>query len=139
METIATEPAPLDDRYFEFVRQYPLELLRDDRDLDHAMVVVDELLDKAELSVGEREYLAVLSLLIADYERGHISLPGVTPVDLLKHLMEENNLTQADVAPLFGGNRSIISEVLSAKRTLALSHIRQLSTYFGLPADLFIQ
>lgn len=63
--------------------------------------------------------------------------PPVSGVDVLRHLMEEHNLTQAELAPLFGG-RSAISEVLAGKRRLNLTHITRLSERFGLPADAFI-
>ena len=113
-------------------------MIRNDEELDQAIAVVDDLLDRPEISSDEREYLAVLGLLIEEYERTHVELPEVTSVDLLRHLMEENGLTQSDLAPLFGGNRSIVSEVLNGKRRLALSHVQRLADYFGLPADLFI-
>lgn len=56
----------------------------------------------------------------------------------LRYLRAENALTQADLAPLFGGP-SVISEVLAGKRRLALSHIARLAAHFGLPADVFIE
>ncbi len=39
--------------------------------------------------------------------------------------------------PIFG-TPSIVSEVLSGKRRLALTHIRRLAARFGVPADVFI-
>jgi HTH-type transcriptional regulator/antitoxin HigA len=113
-------------------------MIRDEEELDQAIAVVDELLDRPELSSDERDYLAVIGLLIEDYERTHVERPTVSGVDLLRHLMEENGLTQRDLAPLFGDNRSIVSEVLNGKRRLALSHVQRLAEYFGLPADMFI-
>ena len=55
----------------------------------------------------------------------------------MRHLMEENGLSQTDLAPLFGG-RSVISDVLAAKRRLNLTHITRLAERFGLPVDVFI-
>lgn len=71
------------------------------------------------------------------YERDHVDIPPVSGVEALRHLMEENGLTQADLADLFGG-KSVVSEVLSGKRTLSKSHVRKLSERFGLPADVFL-
>jgi HTH-type transcriptional regulator/antitoxin HigA len=51
--------------------------------------------------------------------------------------MEENRLKQSDLAPLFG-SPSIISEVLSGKRRLALAHMERLAEHFGLPITVFI-
>ena len=138
MATTTRQPTPPSEDYLELVRLFPPRMIRDDAELDRAIAVVDELLDRPKRSSDEREYLAVLGLLIEDYERTHVELPGVTGVELLRHLMEENGLTQSDLAPLFGGNRSIVSEVLHGKRGLALSHVQRLAEYFGLPSDLFI-
>lgn len=128
----------LSNDYLALSRAFPPRMIRDDEELEQAISVVDELLDRPDLSSDARDYLAVLGLLIEDYERTHVELPAVTGVELLRHLMEENGLTQSDLAPLFGGNRSVVSEVLNGKRRLALSHVQRLADYFGLPADLFI-
>jgi len=138
MATTMQRPTPPSEGYLKLVRAFPPRMIRNDEELDQAIAVVDDLLDRPEISSDEREYLAVLGLLIEEYERTHVELPEVTSVDLLRHLMEENGLTQSDLAPLFGGNRSIVSEVLNGKRRLALSHVQRLADYFGLPADLFI-
>ena len=128
----------LSNDYLALSRTFPPRVIRDDDELDQAISVVDDLLDRPDLSGNEREYLAVLGLLIEEYERTHVELPAVTGVELLRHLMEENDLSQGDLASLFGDNRSIVSEVLHGKRRLSLNHIQRLAEYFGLPADLFI-
>jgi HTH-type transcriptional regulator/antitoxin HigA len=50
----------------------------------------------------------------------------------------EHGLTQANLAPLFG-SPSIVSEVLSGKRLLALTHMTRLADRFGVPADVFLE
>lgn len=128
----------IDEAYMDRVRTYPLHTIRDDVDLDQALAVMDDLLDNPSLTLGEGEYLAVLGSLIEEYEREHVILPPVSGVDVLRYLMDQNQLTQNDIASLFGGNKSVVSEVLSGKRGLALRHIRQLAAHFKLPADVFI-
>lgn len=112
--------------------------IRDDAQLERAVALVDELVDRPELSAPEADYLEVLADLVERYEDEHVELPAVRGVDVLRHLMEEHELQQKDLVPFFG-SKSIVSEVLSGKRGLALSHIRHLSRAFGLPADAFIE
>jgi antitoxin component HigA of HigAB toxin-antitoxin module len=88
-------------------------------------------------SAGAEEYLGALADLVYVYEQEHVTWPPVTGVDVLRHLMEEHQLTQADLAPLFGG-RSVVSAVLAGKRRLSLTHITRLAERFGLPADAFL-
>ena len=115
----------------------PLVSIRDDIHLDAALAVIDGLLERPQRSPAEEEYLRALSDLVEVYENAHVEISPVSGVEVLRYLMEENGLTQASLAPLFG-SPSIISEVLSGKRRLTLAHIARLSERFGLPADVFI-
>lgn len=126
-----------DERYLELVRLCPFRPLRDGAQLRRAIEVIDMLLDLPELSEAEADYLDVLSDLVERYEQNQAVLPPVSGGAALRHLMEEHNLRQQALVPLFG-SKSIVSEVLNGKRSLALRHIQNLSRYFGVPADVFL-
>ena len=126
-----------EEEYLELVRAFPLIHIEDDRRLTAAFAVIDRLVEKSDRSVAEDVYLAALTDLVETYENAHSALPPVTGVEALRYLMEENGLTQADLAPLFGAP-SIVSEALSGKRRLALTHARRLAAHFGLPVSVFI-
>ncbi len=51
--------------------------------------------------------------------------------------MEQMNLKQADIAPLFGG-KTRVSEVLNGKRPLTLKMITLLKRYLGIPLESLI-
>jgi len=123
--------------YMNLISAYPLRPLRNDADLDVAVEVLNCLIDRGDLTEAERDYMHVLGGIVEEYESEHIVIPEVTGVELLRFLMEENGLTQASLAPIFGG-KSNISEVLSGKRALSKNQIRGLSERFGLPADAFM-
>ena len=123
--------------YFELVHLLPLRPILTDDGLDAAIAMIDELLDRPELLPDEADYLEVLGRLVEDYEDEHVHIPEIRGVRALKHLMEENDLKQIDLAHLFGG-KSAISEVLRGNRTLSKSQIVRLRDYFGVPADTFI-
>jgi HTH-type transcriptional regulator/antitoxin HigA len=125
------------EEYLELVRIFPLIHIEDDGCRTAALAVIDRLVEKSDRSVAENAYLAALTDLVETYENAHVALPPATGVEALRYLMEENHLTQADLAPLFGAP-SIISEVLSGKRQLALTHARRLAAHFGLPVSVFI-
>ncbi|CAN5766101.1 type II toxin-antitoxin system HigA family antitoxin [soil metagenome] len=122
----------IDETYLAMVKAFPLQRIRDDAELDASIAVIDDLLDRPHLTEGEQEYLDALGQLVEAYESEHVQLP-----DVLRHLMEENDLKQADLVDVFG-TKSIVSEVLSGKRRLTLRHVRELGSRFGLPADVFI-
>lgn len=126
-----------DEEYFALVDRFPLVPIRDEPHLDAAMAVIDELIDRANLTRSEQDYLDVLSDLVERFEDEQVDLPDVSGLAVLKHLMTEHNLRQSDLVPLFG-SKSIVSEVLSGKRRIALNHVAKLSAYFGVPADVFL-
>lgn len=137
MATVLNQTAR--EEYLDLVRTFPLESIRDDAHLDAAMQVIDELVDRlATLSDAEKVYLKALSDLVATYEQAHVVIPPTSGIEALRFLMEANGLTQANLVPIFKTPPSVVSEVLSGKRRLALTHIQHLSAYFGLPADVFL-
>jgi len=135
---IAHASAPMvDEEYWRLARAFPLVSIRDDAHLERALDVIDRLTDQPHRDAGAESYLGALADLVYVYEQAYVTWPPVSGVDVLRHLMEEHGLNQADLAPFFGG-RSVISDVLTGKRRLNLTHVTRLAERFGLPADAFI-
>jgi HTH-type transcriptional regulator/antitoxin HigA len=84
---------------------------------------------------GER--LALLALLIEDYERRAFQFEALDPIEIIEFRMSEQGLRQKDLVPLLG-SRSRVSEVLGGKRPLTVQMIRALSSGLGIPADALI-
>jgi len=59
------------------------------------------------------------------------------PVEAIKFRMEQMNLKQADIAPLFGG-KTRVSELLNGKRSFSLKMITLLNRYLGIPLESLI-
>jgi HTH-type transcriptional regulator/antitoxin HigA len=84
---------------------------------------------------GER--LALLALLIEDYEKRAYQFEALDPIEIIEFRMSEQGLRQKDLVPLLG-SRSRVSEVLGRKRPLTVQMIRALSSGLGIPADALI-
>jgi HTH-type transcriptional regulator / antitoxin HigA len=125
------------DVYLELVRAFPLAHIRDDAHLDAAVAVIDRLLDKGDRSPAEEMYLDALTDLVETYEEAHVAIPARSGVDALRFLMEANDLRQVDLVPVLG-RKSLVSEVLSGKRPLTLTHIKKLADYFRVSPAVFI-
>lgn len=93
--------------------------------------------NQIEPSSLEGEEIELLSLLVEKYEQEHFSIEAPNPVEAIKFRMEQMNLKQADVAPLFGG-KTRVSEVLNGKRPLTLKMITLLNRYLGVPLESMI-
>jgi HTH-type transcriptional regulator / antitoxin HigA len=125
------------EEYLALVRAFPLAHIRDDAHLDAAVAVIDRLLDQEERSAAEETYLDALTDLVETYEEAHVPIPVRSGVDALRFLMEANDLRQVDLVPVLG-RKSLVSEVLSGKRPLALTHIKKLADYFRVSPAVFI-
>ena len=80
--------------------------------------------------------LYVLGDLIRDYDASRYPVPDAPAVDVLNYLMESHQLKQSDLPEI--GTQSVVSEILSGKRSLNVRQIARLAKRFGASADVFI-
>ena len=57
-------------------------------------------------------------------------MPHVSDAEMLRSLMDENGVSQADVVRGAGISKTVLSLVLNGKRDLTREHIEALSKYF---------
>jgi HTH-type transcriptional regulator/antitoxin HigA len=106
------------------------------RQHEEYLSVLDRLADKENPTSEEEKYAKVLLALIEAYEEEHHSIPDASPVEVLRALMQANDLRQKDLAAIFG-SESIVSEVLHKKRRLNKTHIEKLSKRFHVSPAVF--
>jgi HTH-type transcriptional regulator/antitoxin HigA len=111
--------------------------IESDEEFDR-LVAQMEALDFKENRTPEEEALsATLAVLIQDYDDRQHWLPKTTPNRMIRYLMEQRGLKQADLLPVFG-SRSVASDVINGKREPSKAHIRALAAFFHVAADLFL-
>jgi HTH-type transcriptional regulator/antitoxin HigA len=78
-------------------------------------------------------------MLVEAYDREHhdIDTHHLDPLSMLKYLMQESGMTQADLGRLLG-NRALASLILNGHRQLSKSHIRKLASHFKISQALFL-
>jgi HTH-type transcriptional regulator/antitoxin HigA len=86
----------------------------------------------------EGEELELISLLIEKYEKENFKIDAPKPIEAIKFRMEQMNLNQSDVSPLFGG-KTRVSEVLNEKRPLTMKMIVLLNKYLEIPFESLIK
>ena len=121
--------------------KYALEVsspapIRSQRQHEEYLSVLDKLASKDNPTREEEKYAEVLITLIEAYEEEHHSIPDASPVEVLRALMDANDLRQKDMVPIFG-SESIVSEVLHKKRALNKAHIQKLSKRFHVSPAVF--
>lgn len=122
--------------YGKLLSQLQPEVVRTDQQHQIYLQKLEQLTGKERLTPAEEKVLALLTVLVEEYEDKNYPIPDAAPVDIIRHLMEANNLRQKDLADVFG-TESIVSDVLNGKRELAKEHIRRLSARFHVSPAVF--
>jgi HTH-type transcriptional regulator / antitoxin HigA len=86
----------------------------------------------------EGDRLALLGLLLQEYEARNFTLGPTDAVDAIVFRMEQMGLKRKDLIPYLG-SRSKVSEVLNRKRPLSLTMIRALHAGLDIPLETLIQ
>jgi len=118
-----------------------IKIIKTEAEYNEACAQIYKLINSSEEPIepnsAEGEELELLSLLVEKYEREVYPVKAPTPLEAIRFRMEQMNLKQSDIAPLFGG-KTRISEVLNGKRPLNLKIITLLNKYLGIPLESLI-
>jgi len=101
---------------------------------ERVYTIINSSIEAINPDTPEGEELELLSLLVEKYEQDNYQLDAPDPIAAIKFRMEQMNLRQADIAPLFGG-KTRVSEVFHGKRALTLKMITLLNRYLGIPLE----
>src|SRR6266446_807890 len=77
------------------------------RQREEYLSVLDKLASKDNPTREEEKYAEVLLTLIEAYEEEHHSILDASPLEVLRALMEANDLRQKDLVPIFGSESSV--------------------------------
>ncbi|HPA57084.1 MAG TPA: CopG family antitoxin [bacterium] len=114
-----------------------LKIIKDDVQYEKVLERIDELI-ALENRGEEKDEIKILSLLVSDYENRKYKLDFPDPVDAVLFRMDQMGLKQKDLVECIG-SKSKVSEILSRKRPLTLSMIKNLNEFLGIPLDILLQ
>jgi len=112
-----------------------LILIDSDAELARARALVDRLWNSDDPADVAR--LAAQARLIGAYEETKWPRRPPTTAEMIRHLMDQHNLTRADLVPLLG-TASRVSEVLRGKKGLSMTMVQRLRARFRMPAELLL-
>ncbi len=125
--------------YDSLLKLHMLRPVHDEVEFANAMEILD-MLAGHKLNQEQEDYLEVLSTLMEEYEseRHPLRESRITGLDLLRSLLQENEMNAADLARLLGVHRSLGSKILKGERALTIPHLKVLSNRFKVSTDLFL-
>jgi HTH-type transcriptional regulator/antitoxin HigA len=127
--------------YLTQVRRFPLRRISTVAEHRQAIAIVTELSAKgdAHLTEGDVDYLKALGRFVADYERERslAALDQATPLEVLRHLMEEHGMTPAELGDVLGSPPAA-TMILKGQREMSKTHIRAAAAHFAVSPAVFL-
>jgi HTH-type transcriptional regulator / antitoxin HigA len=123
-------------KYVDLLNEFPPRPIRSEQEFMAIQNVVDALLDAKQLSADQKEYLNLLGMIICEYEEKNVKIPDIYGVELLNVLIEEWDLKQKELIPIFK-TESIVSAILNGHRQLTVEHIQKLAEFFHVSPAVF--
>ncbi len=133
--TLTNDDIP--ETYAELVGLLTPRPLHDDVDYRNALAVLDAMAG-FKMNADQEDYFEAITTFVEKYEACHhaIDEANMTPVELLRSLMDEHAMSESDLGRLLG-DRSLGHRILNGERELSKAHIRILADHFSLnPAAL---
>ena len=123
--------------YAELLAQTLPRVIHSEEENEHFLNLLLDLEHRSdEWTPAESKLAELLTLLIEEFEEKNYQLKAASPIDVLVELMDVNNLKQKDLVGIFA-TESVVSEILSGKRSLTVDHIKRLSERFHVSPEVF--
>ena len=114
------------------------KVIHSEADYELALQRIDALMDgDPDPTSPEGQELELFSHLVEHYEKEKYPMDFPTPVEAIRFRMEQQGLKNKDLV-CFIGSASKVSEVISGRRSLSLTMIRNLVNGLGIPAEVLI-
>lgn len=131
--------ASLPKDYAGLCRRYVPRPLHDAADYAAARQAIEPLLGfEEQLNADQVDYIEAVSSFIEVFDRTEVKWPKSTPLATLKFLLEQHDMSAADLSRTLGADRSLGPKLLRGERHLTVNHIRILARYFNVEPGIFV-
>jgi HTH-type transcriptional regulator/antitoxin HigA len=131
--------AELPRDYEALCRLYLPRLIHDKAEYENTLEIAEAFAGfEEEMTRGQSDYFDLLTTLLEAWEKMHVKWRNVPPLELLKHLIEENGMNGSDLSRLLGGSRQMGPMILRGERSITAEHARKLGVRFHLDPGAFI-
>ncbi|MBA3240043.1 MAG: transcriptional regulator [Acidobacteria bacterium] len=125
-------------KYARLLAQTVPAVIKTEEENERMLGEIEQLIDKGEgMTPEEVTLLELMSRLVEDFESEAYPVADATPHQVLRHLLESNDLKQADLVPIFG-SRGYTSDIVNGKRGISKEHAKALGEFFHVSPSLFI-
>jgi len=123
--------------YLQLINTFPPRPINNEAQLLATQDQIDAIIDRQNITQDDKDYLQVLGTLVYDYEQKHEPMPVVGGIELLKALMNEDNLQPCDLISIFE-DESSIALVLDKKQEITAKQVQKLGNFFQISPIRFL-
>jgi HTH-type transcriptional regulator/antitoxin HigA len=110
-------------------------VIKTDEQYNEYCNILEKLLENDNEDAADE--IDLLTLLIEKWDEENTSFNELTPIELLKSLMEENKLKAVDLANILELSKGTVSKILNYQKGLSKDTIRKLSAHFNMNQEAF--
>jgi HTH-type transcriptional regulator/antitoxin HigA len=132
-------PRGIPETFDELVRVWVPKAIHDRVEFDNASEIINAMAG-FDLNSDQEDHLETVSILADEYDRKHNRQPArAEPIEVLRHLVEEHNLSGRALGRVLGKDESLGSKILSGDRAITVDHAVTLAQYFGIGPEAFLR
>lgn len=113
------------------------KIIKSERQYYEYCKILEELVVLKKKNKEQRETIELLTLLIEKWDEEHNTYKDADPIELLRYMMNENQLKSVDLAKVLDISPSLVSDILNYRRGLSKDIIRKLAERFKVSQELF--
>lgn len=113
--------------------------MHDPEDYAAARRAIEPLLGfEDRLNLDQTDYLEAVSSFLEAHDQTRVKWPNDTPLDTLKFLLEQHEMSAADLSRILGSDRSLGPKFQRGERRLTVDHIRTLAQRFNVEPGVLL-
>jgi len=110
-------------------------VIKNKKQYDEYCNILEILISKEDDKFSDE--IELITILIEKWDDEHNSFEDVDPIEVIKTLMENNNLRAKDLAEILDLSKGTMSKILNYQKGLSKETIRKLSNHFNISQEAF--
>lgn len=123
--------------YRHLLAEVAPKVIETEEEYNRTLAIAEQLTFKKSRTPEERALHKLLVTLIEAYEAENYLMEPAAPHEILQHILESSNTSQADLVGVIGSS-GVVSEVVNGKRSISKAQAKALGDYFKVSPTLFI-
>lgn len=125
------------ESYGQLLAKYQPKIITTEQENEEAIALAQDLEHRLNKSVEEEAFLELLVTLIEKFEETHYLIPQGTPLSMLFHLMEAQDIEPKALVGVIGSWETVL-KIINGEINLSKSQAKALAELFKVDETLFI-